>query len=619
MKTNNVGKPVFKVFTWLLISAVTLQLPYFSFQAFAGSDILDPSGIKSDQLGTATQSCNNVCKDMMVGPQREKSVDGGSNSSGSGSGWALPGIGAGEVASKWDRLDDQWCANHGEETNHAVQNEHPSSEYTAPGENDVPISQMCPYRLTPIEETKIRQVYTNNKSKAALMCDDIKKGILLCKFRNTQMESYCKAYLASEQDINWQWLLIALDAAAAETCAAECLANKGAGKYLMGASYCTKLACVAGVAEVVGAIAVEDSTLGRLTKATMGAVGGTAKCKEWKKGENPASEEPAPAPTETVTPPTPTEDAAMAPVKSDPQRDPVVKVAILLGPKFTLAAAVLASRLGPEAFAEAGNKNACTAAISFALLGGIRAYNIIKAGNTKDSSCKSVNSLLSQAKVADPNGSPTSDYSNNAAPGYDSNGNFTSGGGYPNGNNVGSYGEQGGASIVDENGDGCDDNDGSCTSATDAQMLSNGLGRVLKPQTDGLDKNDFLKKLNDEGYGSIMSGMSSAATGDFGAALAEIGDTASKEGANSSVNLGPSASQSYTSGGSGSSRGPGQTGDQSNPFGSLIGGSKGRTTIGSHSATFGNARSMDIWHTGSQDTIFKIVTQKIHTVANRVK
>ena len=70
MKTNNVGKPVFKVFTWLLISAVTLQLPYFSFQAFAGSDILDPSGIKSDQLGTATQSCNNVCKDMMVGPQR---------------------------------------------------------------------------------------------------------------------------------------------------------------------------------------------------------------------------------------------------------------------------------------------------------------------------------------------------------------------------------------------------------------------------------------------------------------------------------------------------------------------------------------------------------------------
>ena len=568
-----------KFLRWLsypLISALVIQIPYFPLSAYAGSDVLDPSGIDSRALGTANLGCANVCMDMMTGPEGNQLSDRSRSNVKNGyilKGWDdIFGSGGG-VHSMWDNEDDRWCANHGEETNHAIQNQYSSTDYTAPGGGDVPITQICPYRLTPSEETSIRRLYASDKSGASEMCDQVKKKLLLCKFRNTQLESYCLAYLAAEQDIFWQWILVAADAAAATLCGAECTQKIAT---VVPTGYCNKAACIASSTEALGAIFVENSVPGRMTKGAIGGYGTWKKCTKWSS----SAEASAPGSDDNVLPP----DYG----HGDGQPG--------------------------DAVSDNSKKEACTAAITFALLGGIRAYNIKKAGDTKDSACSSINSLISDAKITDPNGSPSSDYGNSAPSGYDSEGNFPTG---PDSNNVGTYGDQGGSSIVDENGDGCDDRVTTyCSNALDAQMLSPGLGKQVKPELAKIPKDAFLKKLNNQGFGNLLAGMSGGELGEFGSVLSKIGDAAQKEGVKSNVDLGVSATP--TSAGGGSKSGSGTAENKGSLFGSMFG-NGGPAPAGASTTQFGGQKEMDIWHSGSPDNLFQIVSKKIGTVSKRVK
>ena len=84
--------------------------------------------------------------------------------------------------------------------------------------------------------------------------------------------------------------------------------------------------------------------------------------------------------------------------------------------------------------------------------------------------------------------------------------------------------------------------------------------------------------------------------------------------------LGGGSNATYQGGGAGGGGKKGGGGGGGAPdFASMFGGGKAAAQGPAGTAEFGKGREMDIWHSGTTDNLFQIVSQKIEKVSTRVK
>ena len=120
---------------------------------------------------------------------------------------------------------DQWCADHGQVNNPAQFPGTPSNNQgftnvqTTPGGGTTTATTNCPYPII---------------SGVDKSCAEVQTKMLSCKFKNTQIESYCSAYSASQTSANDEKLVLPLDFVAASTCGLACAMSFGSGFSLPG-------------------------------------------------------------------------------------------------------------------------------------------------------------------------------------------------------------------------------------------------------------------------------------------------------------------------------------------------------------------------------------------------
>jgi hypothetical protein len=108
-----------------------------------------------------------------------------------------------------------------------------------------------------------------------------------------------------------------------------------------------------------------------------------------------------------------------------------------------------------------------------------------------------------------------------------------------------------------------------------------------------------------------------SSAGELGAAIANLAQK-SQDNAGSLAFLG-GAGSTYAGGGGGAGGGS-KSSDSSNPFAGLFGAKDGGPAVGgAGSQSFGSrAPSNDIWHTGTTQNLFEIVSTKVSQVVSRV-
>jgi hypothetical protein len=267
------------------------------------------------------------------------------------------------------------------------------------------------------------------------------------------------------------------------------------------------------------------------------------------------------------------------------------------------------------------DKLACVTAVTFAVMAGIRAYNIVTAGKTKDDACAAVQKSVSKATVAA--GGPKADPNN-------SNFKPLNGGGGGGGGGSGAINTPGGGansgSGGDKGGDGGKRPDLNCVSGGGGvggcgAAATAGLdGQAL--QRSGLDKAVGAKAAElaahssgNPNAGAMIAGALGGQGGDFGSGVAALAAEAQKEPPK------VDGMGSAYSGGGGGGGGSGGGGGGGNPFAALFGGGAAGAGPGNgtSAAAFGQgAPQVDIWHTGTHMNLFEIISEKVAKVSHRV-
>jgi hypothetical protein len=253
---------------------------------------------------------------------------------------------------------------------------------------------------------------------------------------------------------------------------------------------------------------------------------------------------------------------------------------------------------------------------------GIRTYNLATMKKLKNDSCKKVNKLFSEASGTNTNSTSGDNSTNNSV--------SAGGGGSTTGGNNSTASTSAVASPDQlENYDRCrgsgssvDDcmkasgisNLAQTGGATDANLLSNPqvAGKLLE---NAPNLKDILKKAESGGASAALAGT--LPPGGATDALAQLAAHAEQKGAELGGLLGMGMG-AYSSGGGGGSSGGSKS---DNPFSLFGAGAGGSAAAGSATqiTTFGSVPGvMDIWHTGTTQNIFEIVSGKMSKVSNRV-
>ncbi len=253
-------------------------------------------------------------------------------------------------------------------------------------------------------------------------------------------------------------------------------------------------------------------------------------------------------------------------------------------------------------------KAACTAAVMFGVLTGMRAKNIKNAGKTKADSCENIKSLMSSSGAIVDTGYNGGDYS--VASQYGANS------GYSGGNtNSSSNG------INFSNGTIPPDQ----AASVDAQMLSkSGLDKMLYPRAKNINPDTLLKAAENGTLGAMMGGSLGSQGGQFGSALGHSTQAGFDEShLLAAVNPNPGISvASISGGGGGASAGGGK-----NPFDSMMAGldaardpaSDAAAQEGGLTSFEGNSDESDIWHSRSNENLFQIISGRIGKSSSKMR
>jgi hypothetical protein len=461
--------------------------------------------------------------------------------------------------SGWSLTDDQFCANHGYPTNPSVQAATVSVN-----------NQAC----------NVTMLQGQSYGTGTEGCKRASDAIFRCQMHNSQVIPQCLAYKAAKTADDGESVVLALDIAAAATCGAECaLAPAGAvGSAVAGA--CQIAGTSATVMEVI-----QNSRMAYTERAMQSVLGGAG----------------------TIAGGTAT---AVNILNAGDAAETGSETNIGLG-----------SGGGDEVRKKNQRKASCYAAASFAFLAGLRTYNIRNDMKAKDDACKAVRGLASNVLT----GSPGTAGNQGAGTGTGFNGINTGGsatGDNGSGGSNGSYAGAGtgtGTENINCSGPlGCEVPP-TLSSATDGGVLTqSGLDKLVgKPAADIA----AALKSGVTPAQALQSAMGSAGAGQMGGALASLAqsaqDNASSLGGSFNMSS-PAAGAMYAAGGGG---GGGRSGGDSNPFGNLFGGQGGAGAGGARalaSEEFGKGRATDIWHTGTTQNLFEIVSGKVSQVSGRV-
>lgn len=484
----------------------------------------------------------------------------------------------------WDNKDDVLCQNLGSPTAAGYSTSLPPANAAFTAKNPGCNINMSDDVLKLVKEEASGQPESTYCAIAGKLKDH-------CHYHNSQLEPQCMAYNSFDDQHTSpraaNQAMIVIDGGVAITCGLAC--------YFVTAPPALHAACgyaatAAGAAELITTLSMkQDNDIGKyagmiggmagMGVGAVGAVEGTKSAMDASKAAKLSSNSPAPDPN--------------AP-KAEPER----------------------------------NKLSCATAVIFALMMGVRIYNLIQMDKSKKEACKKIQSLQSSIPAPAATAAATS-------------GNFTPPG-TPGGGALSTSGKPGAPSIGDRmaaytncTAAASSGTDGACgpdcvsgcmktaninpqtMNATDGDAVSRS-GLTPKALGSIPDPADFLKKATTEGAGSALSSAMPSGMGGVGSGLAAIADAAQRDPSqfDGLLNIG----SAYASGGGG---GGGGSKGGSDPFAAMFGGGAaggGGGPAGPGVIQYGApGAGPDIWHTNSPDNIFQIVSQKIYRVTQRVQ
>jgi len=468
------------------------------------------------------------------------------------------------VNNGWSTTDDQWCANHGVTTNGAV----------------VPQTQTTTTTATVSIPACNVTIYAEDV-QSGMNCQSVNTNMDRCKFHNSQLGPQCLAYQAANNanSIQMQRTLLFLDEATTIACGTVCIA--GVATAGMAASWqyaCQAPAIAAGAAEFADSLKMKNGPIGM----AIGMVG-----------------------------------AATAGMNG------VAAVGVMEAPDVIAPSGGGAPAPNPVAPPESARTTtsqkaiACSTAALFAVMTALRYKDFIAANNAKNKACSAIQSLISAASAVNPDGSATAAYNATTgagAPGYSAYGSATGGNsGAINGSTSTTPATQ--AAAVSSNcaaqGLVCMDTGG----ATDAGFLTNsGLDKAAAPLANQLGAQ---QNPNAFSSGGGMLNAATAGLGDVGKSLANLAQIAGQNSGDlAGINMGYNPASSMYAGGGGGAHGGSGAGGGADLAGALSGlfGNPDGTPAANRAPSnlaFGAPMSNDIWHTGTKQTLFEIVSTRI--------
>jgi hypothetical protein len=407
---------------------------------------------------------------------------------------------------------------------------------------------------------------------------------------NSQVIPQCLAYKAVDNAAEWQVTLLALDLAAAGTCAAGCA---GANLVPAVALSCQGLGAAASISELVGVFAMSSSVVGSAISGVLAVGGGATTALQLAHAGDEGGWGIGRGMTGKIQP------------------DLNVETGLDANGNHTSDQALNTEETRKQKDAM------CGSAVFYTALGIARGVNfsMYKDKLLKDS-CKKVQDLASDV-LSGSAGDGGQNGDNNPS-GYhptDPSGSGGGGTGTP-----GSGGTTGGANNPYVSNDPekkgcttskCDVPEGQKASTDGSSLTRSGLDKAVSPKAP-----DIASAFKSGGTGAATQAAFGGLPTDLGSALATLA-AAVKE--NPESVLGNSAVGSGYSGGGGSGGG-GSSKSDANPFANLFGAKDaGGMARGPADIGFGSVgKPMDIWHTGTHMNLFEIVSDKVSRVANRV-
>ena len=532
---------------------------------------IDASKLDQTKIQQAAPPCDQICGILMSGDLSKHDNIGARTSSGVGPGNIYSpsdtGTGSSGSASGWTTpTDDQWCANHGFPTDNTI----------LPNATPTPVTTASTCNVPTI----------GNES-----CAQANLGIARCMFHGSQLESNCMALAATGDATTFDSIVLLLDIAATVACTTACFVGRGTGMTLGAAAEvaCKYVGAVAGVTEFVSTVAQDTSPVAGAIHGILALGGGAT--------------------------------ALLGAGATD-----------VAGSAGTQAGQVSSGGtgqlVGDGAQSQSGtvkDTESCVAAVFFAVLSGIRTFDLVKFGDTYDSACNNISSLWSSSAAGNGGGgagtstnpgqylfNPQTGGISQGAPGSGgSNGGL---GGSTTATTTPSTASTVASCVASGNtGSGC-----GTAAATDSGALNNsGLGQAVAPLASQLANNGVLQS---QGAGAAMHSAMGAGGGNLGGAggaISQLAQSAQDNAAQLERMAGGIGAGSYSGGGGGG--GGGGKGGADNPFAGLFGGgAKDGGARAPSSEQFGKVAHMDIWHTGTTQNIFEIISDKVAKVANRV-
>jgi len=395
-------------------------------------------------------------------------------------------------------------------------------------------------------------------------CDEASNIRRYCLYKNSQILSHCESYQAAQDATTGDWIMWGLDVATAGTCATACLSQAAGSEVSQKA--CEIAGTAAGATELAIVLSQETSTTGKMIGTIAAGVGLGTSAYSWFGG------------------------------KSCPG---------------TLAKGAAADSKTCK------QKMACTAAIAYGIMAGVRTAAIIDQNSTKDEACKNVKSLVSSTTVLDTTGvTPTPTATPTPAP-------TTSPSSSPSSspNNSITYAHsstsitQGGLQSTDFG------RSSAAKVGKDATgLIQSGLDRQVAPKLDQLDAKRLQTALSSGTPSGALLKSAAKSMGypssSFLDGIAQISDNAASESRDlaPTLNLAKAIASSPTK--ATPTGAPGGLDFTYNK--DAVNAAKNAPPGATQFGTPGQPEDNDVFHSKSNKSIFQIISDKLKKVANRI-
>jgi len=493
-----------------------------------------------------------------------------------------------------EAVTDKECANHGLPTNGNVHKD-----------DDVTLTTDSSCAVDYIKE-----------SETCDQASQIRKG---CLYKNSQIAAHCESYQAATDAGTLDWVLWGMDVATAGTCAIACYAGSTNPSLVTACSYA---GIATGAAELASVLTQESSTVGKMV-GSIAAVAGAGTSAYSLMGSCSGPDKTDATNANNATPPLVENPGGQTP-GAGPQTAPETPVKPVEPPKTegrawdagqTFAFMGLLNEMecmqktnfehSPAYAAKScKEKMACTAAVAFAIYAGIRTAAIIEQNDTKKDACNNVKSLMSEVVVSSPSArpSPTSSSASLSATGA----------------STASV-----AAVQSANNDAANNGIASISSSAlrskDAAALAkSGLDRMGAKRAKNLDIGKFKNAL---ASGASAGSMMRTASRSMGIApnalangLAQLADMTAAD----AKRLGPALGV-HTSLAASGAKAKKEGGENIGEL-PIINGQDPNAGMGAGGTQYGTPQQPeDIYHSRSGKSIFQIISEKIRSVANRIR